>query len=675
MNSPEAGFDPEELEAEQPVEQQRGFWGRILRRNPERNEQAERRNTPEELVEQISQMTAVQWRERQIQEKYGNGRLGQLRAFTAGERDFDMDENGQIEQRAWRELSRKALTTVFNRRTALATGTLGVIGLFTGGVGLPAAGALFGSMAGRGAVEAWHSLNGRERGLREEIARSQYREWFRHHEQAISTQEEGIDNDTRNQRIGELVDNVHQTNEEITVREGEIIQEQGIWNRRRRIGEFLGGAVGLATGIWSGFTELSKHAMTMDIDGNKVTHLVERVNNAWHYVYNTQQGIADAISRGAHVTKDAAGYAIHALGESTGQVVLHAAQNLAGRVAEVGGVVAGLYLGRLSERHSEEGAQEQYDQELASRERNSREEREFQREQVPGPAGPEPVAQEQLQWQEQFQAREKPVPTVGQVWVIEINGQFGAVMVNSVDFGSNQANISRLDEQLRPILDQNGNPLPEIAYNLQDILNYGTVRENFVANWARQFRPGDQIDLLGYQLLDNRGHEVVNGRYQIDIDAEHNNQVILHQENQPDTHLDGFGLAFFGLNKLTPEHQQQPLQRERVPRPAQRQIWHVNEPDQLPPNLRGKLPEFFVIQSVNVDQEEINIHSRDDQNQKFTISFDSWPVVFGVSERRGEVAQQAQPAQPQGGGGQQGGGQPRGGKGGGRRGGGQPNQS
>ncbi|MCL5407290.1 MAG: hypothetical protein M1429_02230 [Patescibacteria group bacterium] len=654
----EAGPNPEEIETEQPVEQSRGFWGRIWGRNPEKNEQIERPDTPAELVELMSQMTAVSWRERQIQERYGGGRLGQLRAFTAGERDFEMDENGQIQQRAWRELSRKALTTVFNRRTALAAGTLGLVGIFTGGVGLPAAGALFGSMTGRGVVEAWHSLNGRERGLREEIARSQYREWSRHHETALSTQEEGIDNDTRNQRIAELVDSVHQTNEEITVREGEIIQEQGIWNRRRRIGEFLGGVAGLAAGIWSGFTELSKHAMTMNIDGDKTTHLVEKVNDAWHYVYNTTQEVVKAHIQGATLTPDAAGYATHLLGESTGQVVLHAAQNLIGRAVEVGGVVAGLYLGRLSERSSEEGAQEKYDQELAGRERNNREEREFQREQMPGPAGPEPIPPEQLQWQEQFQTREKPMPAVNQVWVIEVNGQPGVVRINGLDFGSGQANISRLNEQLQPILvDQNGQPVPPNEnFSLQDILNYGTVRENFVANWARQFQPGDQIDLLGYRLLDNRGREVTNGRYQIDIDAEHNNQVILHQENQPDVQLDGFGLAFFGLNRLTPERQpQQPAQRERAPRPALRQIWHVTERDQLPPNLRDRLPEFFVIQSVNVDQEEINIYNRDDQNQRFTLTFANWPVVFGASERAGEAAQQG------------GGGQPRGGGGGGRR--------
>lgn len=439
---------------EQEVKQQE----RIL--NPEKIEIP---NTPDELVALMSEIDAVKWRERKIQERYGEGRMGKVRAFLAGERDFSLDEDGNIKRNAWNELSRKALNTVFNKKTALAAGTLGVVGVLTGGVGLPAAGALFGSMAGKGVIEAWHSLNGKERGLREEMARSQYRQWATLHEMALKSQEGGA---------GELIDAFYRSSEEITVREKEIIKEEKIWNRRRNIGMLLGGVAGAGIGV--GLSHLSEQVMRMDINGDGINHAVEKVNGSWHYIYNTAQEAVSAAEHGATLVPDAAGYATHALGESTMQVVLGAAKNLAPHLAQVGAVFGGLWLGRVSEKRAEAQAEENLEQKEADLQRGREEEKKFLHEHLSqSSSGGEIPEKESV-----TKLENKNMPKAGQIWVYRTTGGFALFKITEFDLDQGLVKVDELDQGL--------NKYKESIRGVDDLIKNGFEKSAFIKKYPQE---------------------------------------------------------------------------------------------------------------------------------------------------------------------------------------------
>jgi len=342
-------------------------------------------NSPEELREFVESMDAVQWRERKIQEKYGAGRLGKFKAFLAGERDFTMDTEGQMRRTSWNklcEVGRRTLTTVFNRRVATAAGITAAAAVLSGGMLLPAAAAVFGSVAGRGAVEAWRAINGKEGRLRERIARVQYRQWEKMHQEALDSQKEGISEVEKNQKITEIINSFYQPTEGVAELESELASDEKKWARRKNWGMFLGGIAGGIFG--AGLAHLGKEMMRMDIDGNGVSHLVEKVNGSWHYVFNNSGEAALSHQLGAKVVTDAFGRSAHALGESSAAVAWGAIKN----VMPLGAVFGGLWLGKATEKIGKTDLQEAQ----AERQAVSDEERNFLLGEMPVAAPEAPMA-------------------------------------------------------------------------------------------------------------------------------------------------------------------------------------------------------------------------------------------------------------------------------------------
>lgn len=615
---PEGGPSPTEEESvnqESQPQEKPGFLGRFFGRQREvkdedegfhqmeRDEAEMRReeklasaekikipNAPEELVALMSQIDAVSWRERKIEERYGEGRLGKIKAFLSGERDFSLTEDGQLKRNAWNELSRKALNTVFNRKTALAAGSLAIVGALTGGVGLPAAGALFGSIAGKGTIEAWHSLNGKERGLREEMARSQYRQWVGLRELAQDSEKEGISEEEKNQKIGELVDTFYRSSEEINVREKEILKEEKIWNRRRNIGMLLGGLAGAGIGV--GLSNLSEQVMRMDINGDGVRHLVEKVNGSWHYLYNSANEVASAASHGATLVPDTAGYATHALGEPTSQVILGAAKNLAPTIAQIGAVFGGLMLGRISEKRGEAGAEEKITQKEADAERLRKEEREFLGRQVPAPEGtagageqpptePEAVAHESIpeHYRELAEEEDIVLPEIGKTWIYRDLGDLGILKIKNIDWANGWA--------VAELLNRNFEKIDEASYRIDDLIKKGQEKSAFTNDWLLGVSGGGKIRLgESHEIrdrLDPTGEKrVEGGDYQLQRIEQKPQEAFLVQEGKEKQRVNIFDLAFWGVRPLEPEKKQD----EKVKAPKVREIW-AKRPDV------GGLPAAF----------------------------------------------------------------------------------
>lgn len=502
MNSPEAGQNPEvdidqeEIVAEEPVSppKKKGWLGGLFSKKDKAESVSEEENIPEEemppeievetklaraerLVAEMEAMTAQEWREQMIQERY-EGKLGWLHAFAAGERNFTLDEDGNIRRHAFTELAQKALVTVFNKRTVTAGISLAVVGALTGGVGLPAAGALFGSMVGRGAVEAWESVRGKGKGLREDIALAEFEQFGRLQEQATAVNDLDITDEERNDRIAGFVDSLFSVDETVEEKEKELITERQVWNKRRRAGELIGGIAGMGLGIWSGLQGLTEKAMTMDINGDGVAHAVEKVNGAWHYAYNTQAEVVEAIKAGAHISMES-GYATHALGEAGGAVISHAAENLSGEAAQVGAVVLGLYAGRLIERYQDEEAVDDY---LAKKEKTE-EAYAKNREYYGGGGGggvPDnseaPASTEEQQWQEAFREEDKPVPETNDLWELKDKS---LLKIKKIDYDKGVVIVDFLEPDKSISLDKDGKPMKDEKVSLEFVLKDGT-RKNIL---------------------------------------------------------------------------------------------------------------------------------------------------------------------------------------------------
>lgn len=371
---------------------------------PERLETLSHPKTPEDLVHLMSIINGVQLRELKLNEKHGEGRLGWVRKFLAGERDFDLTEDGQIRRNSWQELGRKALVTVFNRKTALAAGTLGVIGIFTGGVGLPAGMALAGMVVGRGAAEAWESIRGEERGLREEIAQKHYEGWSDLRELALESQNESLSQEERHQALTQLIEDFHKTSAPVKEREEEFKEVRQRWDKRRNMLMAVGGIAGLGAGIWIGFQGLSQMATRLDLDADGVYHHVEKINNVWYFAYNSaQETLRDQLA-GATVWEHA-GQLVHEVGPDAAKILPGIAKNLLPEAGRVAGVFAGLGFGALWARKAEAGRPAEESREEARQERRYREGKERLMGQVPetGPVQPaaEPAKKETVQKTEQ----------------------------------------------------------------------------------------------------------------------------------------------------------------------------------------------------------------------------------------------------------------------------------
>lgn len=284
------------------VQLDEAYRGAERKLNPE---QIQRFRNAEEIVQFVEREDNRKYRERNLEKRYGQGALAEFRKYLAGEYDFEVSTDGEIRKNAWNEMSRKALISVFNRRNVVGAIGLGVVALFTGGVGLAACGALLGAAGGRAVAEAWEMFKGEERKLREQIAVLEFEHAQAMKDFAKKRRElirEGNE-DEANKILHQIVDLFYIESEEIASTRSKLADTKSQWDKRRGTLTMIGGFTGAAIGIYAGMANLgqtaaeTKSALTnarVDLDGNGIYHNVEKVNGAWHFLYNDAQEIAKA---------------------------------------------------------------------------------------------------------------------------------------------------------------------------------------------------------------------------------------------------------------------------------------------------------------------------------------------------------------------------------------------
>jgi len=563
--------DREQLEADQrQVERESG---RFLSR--ERQERLARPRTPEDLVHFMSVVTAEQFRELKLNERHGAGRIAALRKFLAGERDFDLTEDGQIRSRGWRELARKALITVFNRKTALAAGTLGVIGILTGGVGLPAAGALFGAIAGRGAAEAWESIRGEERGLRAEIAQAHYDQWAQLRQLAIRAQDESLSDEERGEALRNLIEGFHQTSQGVREREEEIKEVQARWNKRRGMFSSIGAVAGFGLGFWAGFQGLSQMATRLDLDGNGIYHSVEKINGIWHFAYNSSGEAMAAQQAGARVFEQA-GQFYHAVGPDAARIPAEIVKNLLPEAGRVAGVFAALGLGGFWTRRAEAGRAEDEEREEARRQRRTRESRERLMAQVPSPAEtsaggtPEPTSEEPTIPQQYVELARKAgkeiLPQVGQIWLMdEIHPDTGkkyrvAYLIRNIDWANGRVMVNQLDSRnFTDILAENQ------SMDLKYLLRHG---REITEDWLLAVKDGAEIEITEDMTIVDRSHpqapKIEAGKYKFKRLEKKPDQAELIREGERMPIVEILDLAMAGVRPIAEKEESEA--GEKVPK-------------------------------------------------------------------------------------------------------------
>ena len=655
-------------------------------------------NTPGEAMELCANMTAAQWRERELNAQYGQGagveanqaNLLSVRnwfnkawrdAFMAGEFDFQVDQDGQIQKDNWNvaaEIGRRTIRTLTNKQTLTTVGIGVGVACVTGGIGLPAAAAMSGAVIGRGIGEAWESFEGRKvrtpgqrLSLREVIARRQFEDHARLQSMAQACEAEGISDEERNHRLINLNNAYCAVNEEAVTRQQELLEEDADWNKRRDVCAKIGAIAGLGTGIWAGAAELGKQIMTMDIDVDGTAHLVEKTQHGWQSVYNSTTEFIKAHIQtmdpnnalyGETLTAnlDQAGRLTHDLGVPAWKIALGAAQNLVPHILQVGSVVGGLFAGRAWEKAEERGKVATFETELTNQRHEAGLHNTFLNEQVPtlseayiNQGTPE------ARWAERFGSSER-VPKNGQIWVVRNPAGVPLIFrINTVDLNMGHANVSPLDRNLQSMLDPNtGQPIAAVEnYNLNELVQFGKMQNEALGGWAAEFGQGDQVRLNNAPLIyDNNGRLVPAEQFVVVKNANDPNNVILRRNGEED--IDVSIWQMLGIGRLQPEVQAQPERSVQVERPRVTQVFQIENRALLPVNFQNDLNgTHFAINVVNDNEIVVGVCDGNgapvEPARAISISNAEWQElnnINGLLELTRIKAQEPKPAQDQKGG-------------------------
>lgn len=657
----------------------------------EQSHRVERARTPEEIINiqnveealaVASNLTFVQYRQRELQAQYGEGVMGQFRAAMAGEYDFHLDEDGEVQRDARDrciEAGRRILRAVVNKHTVISTVTAMAVGALTGGIGTAAAAVVAGGVSGRGAGEIWEALGGRrvrtpdgQFTLREVIARRQFEEQRRLKDMARSASTPESTDDERNLRLLNLVDAQDAINEETVQRQRELLTEDALWNRRRDICAKIGASAAAIGGLLAGaydFMKMDIHGLE-DTAGNvsHVGHHVEYVDGQWQFAY---KDIPEAImSHGDHLedlAKDSSDRLIHSLGESTATVIGKLAQNMAPMLATFGS----LFASRAWERHQEVGRAANFETNLADERHEAQLHNQFIREQIPGGQEQPPQSENTRErWVQAFR-EERRLPAQNDVWVVRNNNEEPIIFrLNTVNLESGQANVTQLDHNFRPVL-VNGQEVVIDNFALSELAEHGARRDEVVASWIRQFQQGDQVQIpVQAALHDKEGRLIPIDRYEVITNPQNPGEVTLRRPGADDIIASALQFGLWGINRFNPAPAASTPERPVVERPGINQIWQFQEQNRasLPAYLRAVITENMVVTDVAASEFWVNSYDLTTHaiipGDRVRISMQEWQEIqqyFVDTHREAAPSRQNSGGNPPTGGARR----PRGGAGGG----------
>lgn len=246
-----------------------------------------------EMISMIEQLDEKQWRERKLKEKYGEGTIGKIKQFLAGENTITYDRRGEVKYNWLNDFLRRGASIITDRRIIAGALSLAVVGILTGGVGAVALGGLYGALGGRAIGEAYEAIVGKEKKLRMLIAQRQYEHWQDLRTMAQELRSSQTDEE-RIKRLNKIIDEFYNTSADITNAETSIAKEKQNMDKIKGILTIAGGAIGVGSALYGEWIKTSQEGVKLvqmyDFDKNGAWHSIARENGKYIYHIRDAQG-------------------------------------------------------------------------------------------------------------------------------------------------------------------------------------------------------------------------------------------------------------------------------------------------------------------------------------------------------------------------------------------------
>ncbi|MEI6144434.1 MAG: hypothetical protein WCP91_02455 [Candidatus Berkelbacteria bacterium] len=282
--------------------------------DPEVEPQESEKERHEKIAGLISDMQTGEWRKaeesKRLDERYGTGYLGKLRAWLGGEHDYSYDaETGSVKHNVLSEVGRRVANVAW--KTAKTAAIIAGIGLLTGGTGAVPAGAILGSALGRGFCEAWKGF-GDEGSFREKLILAQAKHYKEAEELASGIGPENPEGltgekleqyqEARADKIKSLVKFIYSSEKKVAgagnlagVASTEKELDDYLKKMKTRE-EWLAFGGGLAGGVFSllhAKGQVMQHLQTRLDHGEKMAMDLDH-DGVWHYVQTIDSGVKSA---------------------------------------------------------------------------------------------------------------------------------------------------------------------------------------------------------------------------------------------------------------------------------------------------------------------------------------------------------------------------------------------
>lgn len=319
------------------------------------------------LVDQLATDSFDAFKVRKIEEKYGKGWLGKVKAFFGGEYDYkinpdDPDKKTRADNfRVLMRVGRKVLT---DRKLLTAGAITAALGILTGGfgavgIGIATSKTLLGTGAGRLAAEVRAEIAGEEGKAREQLLRGELEHFKEMNDIAIRLNKSEYASDSeRNALIKQLVDIYYEADGGgITADMKDSREYLGTttekWDKVRNKWTNVGAIAGAGVGIMQNWQWLSDVAHRIDLSGDGVRHATQSVGHGFQHIYgqafSDQYGALHAAVPGETIGK--AGEIGHRLLESNQQVYWAMTKSVAPNLLKTAAVLAGALLPRIETKY------------------------------------------------------------------------------------------------------------------------------------------------------------------------------------------------------------------------------------------------------------------------------------------------------------------------------------
>lgn len=256
------------------------------------------KDDPETLVHFMPLIHGRQFQQLKIEQKHGR-QLNGFQQVMEGDLMYELDENGQVRYNAWNEFVQRG-GRVIDKQTLVSAGLLGVVGLCTGGVGLPAMGMVAGRSAGKASVELWNYLFGKERKLHSAIAKRMAEDWKRLQGIAREIQDSpDLSPEDEAKKMEALINGFYHNSSAMNWDEGNLRIEERKRETQRDVGGKWGAVIGGAGGLVAGFTGMATMIHHATFGGEQgATGAIKMVDNVWNFSQTAAEGTWQVLQGG-----------------------------------------------------------------------------------------------------------------------------------------------------------------------------------------------------------------------------------------------------------------------------------------------------------------------------------------------------------------------------------------